>query len=259
MTFWEWIKSLFGYMPKPLPPPTPIKPAPVEEPKAPLPADNAKHVAMGSKMKKVPARGATCKGLDVSHYQPVLNFANAKLAGFEFVFLKASEGVTNIDRSFPEHRKNAHAAGLLVGYYHFFRPLSDAKTQAKHFCEQVGKVQPNELPPVCDLEDSDEVSGAAVAERARIFCEEVERILGVQPIVYTGPYYFQGLGKSAVVLGKYPLWVAHYQTSAPLVPPPWAAWDFWQYTDSESIPGKASLDANLYNGALADLKARFIK
>lgn len=226
-----------------------------EQPKPSLPAK----VPMGTPMKRVAAKGATCKGLDVSHYQPQMNFVNAKAAGFEFVFLKASEGASFVDKSFKGHRANARAAGMLVGYYHFFRPLVDPEVQAKNFCAQIGKVQENELPPVCDLEDSDGVTGTAVAERAKEFCEHVERLIGARPILYTGPYYFQGLGAKAQVLGDYPLWVAHYKTTAPLTPPPWANWDFWQYTDSEKIPGKTNLDANLFNGSLAELKSKFVK
>lgn len=233
-------------------PPVPTTPVP-ETPTFP---DEVTAVPIGSAMKRVGPKGVTTRGLDVSHYQPTMDFAACKDAGYEFVFLKVSEGKTNIDRSFQGHAKAARKAGLLVGTYHFFRSTSTGAEQAEHFLRQ-NPYQKGDLPPVLDLEAHNGASRAEVVKRALSFCEIIESRLGVRPIIYTGPYFFKDHA-SDIRFAKYPLWIAHYATSTPLVPPPWKIWTFHQFTSTQKVPGRAGgVDANLFNGSLSELKARF--
>lgn len=61
-------------------------------------------------------------GLDISHYQGTVFWQaigdNSKQF---FVYLKASEGGTNIDRRYLENIQTARRYGLKVGSYHFYR------------------------------------------------------------------------------------------------------------------------------------------
>lgn len=203
-------------------------------------------------MKKICAMGPTVKGVDVSHYQPVIDWKMLKKEGYEFAFLKATEGLSFKDKMYLKHKVAAQDAGLLVGAYHFFRPNLNAEVQAKHFCDTAGMTN---LPLVFDWEVSDGVPSEDDRNEAKLFLNTVERIAGHVPIVYTGPYFAQDL-RLGPDFKKYPLWVAHYGTKCPLVPQPWENWTFHQYTDKGSSVGIAgpNEDANVYNGTLEQLK-----
>src|SRR3989304_316015 len=60
---------------------------------------------------------------------------------------------------------------------------------------------------------------------------------------------------------QYPLWIANYGVTKPLVPKPWTEWTFWQFTDKGdgSIYGVESknIDLNYFNGDLASFRQRF--
>lgn len=210
-------------------------------------------------MNKVCAAGETVKGVDVSHYQPKVDWKGLKAEGYQFAFLKASEGLSYVDKLFAGHRKNAKAAGLLVGAYHFLRPNVDPIAQARHFARVIGDTK-GELPPVLDWETSDSSPGADDVAEGVAFLNELEKLTGRTPIIYTGPYFFQSLGSTTRYLNKYPLWIAHYGTKCPLVPSPWTYWTFHQYTDKGNIQSIAGVneDANVFNGSLDQLK-RFVK
>lgn len=208
-------------------------------------------------MKKVPAKGSTVKGLDVSHWQPTVDWSRVKASGHEFVFLKATEGLTFRDKSFEGHREGARKAGLLVGAYHFFRPNLDPKAQAVHFAKVVGPLAENDLPCVFDWEVSDGHPSADDVQEARIFLQTIKDLTRKNPILYSGPYFLNsfGLGEE---FKQYPLWIAHYGTKAPLVPAPWTYWSFHQFTDKGIVPGvgsdKTGEDSNVFNGSLEQLK-----
>src|SRR4051812_10316990 len=61
------------------------------------------------------------KGADVSHFQPNINWTSVKNGGYDFAFVKATEGVDFVDSTFTSYIAGANAAGLYVGPYHFAR------------------------------------------------------------------------------------------------------------------------------------------
>ncbi|MDU8671568.1 GH25 family lysozyme [Paenibacillus polymyxa] len=97
--------------------------------------------------------------------------------------------------------------------------------------------------------------------------EEVERMTGVKPIIYTYPSFIGNFSG----LSNYPLWIARYHaTKAPADASGWSRWDFWQYSDGENggmlpsskrkVAGIAGpVDLNEYNGTVDEMRARFGK
>ena len=77
------------------------------------------------------------KGLDVSHWNGYPNFTKLHNQGMRFVFSKATQGTTIKDATFKQHTKDARAAGLLAGAYHFFDYRKGGKAQANHFLDTV--------------------------------------------------------------------------------------------------------------------------
>lgn len=206
-------------------------------------------------MKKVPAGPITIKGLDVSHYDEKIDFTKVIGAGFKFCCIKATEGLTVRDSRFANNWAASKAAGMVRGAYHYFHPNKDARAQAEFFAGVVGKLDDLDFL-MMDWESTDNVPAQADRDRGAIFLHRLEQLTGKRPVIYTGPYFAQALGLNSG-FALYPLWVAHYGTSAPLVPAPWQNWAFWQYSDTGSVPGipAANEDMDIFNGSLDQLKA----
>ena len=194
---------------------------------------------------------APIKGIDVSHYQPVIDWKKVKESGVEFVFIKASEYVK--DDRFDAHWAQSKAAGLLRGAYHFFHPNQDPVAQAQLMATSIGKLEKDDLPCVLDLEVSDGQSPDTIEENAQIFLSEIATLTGKSPIVYGSPYFLESLTLD-VSFANHPLWIAHYGVDFPRIPPPWGYWSFWQTADTGKVPGiNGNADTDLFNGTLEQL------
>src|SRR5574344_2960333 len=73
-------------------------------------------------------------GIDLSHYQGTVFWEtvgdNSKMA---YVYLKATEGGTNVDSKYKQNIDLAHRYGMKVGSYHFYRPRIPQQTQLENF------------------------------------------------------------------------------------------------------------------------------
>ncbi|MBX9689890.1 MAG: hypothetical protein K2X27_24480 [Candidatus Obscuribacterales bacterium] len=192
------------------------------------------------------------KGIDVSHHQGIIDWKKVKEAGFDFVFVKATEGGDFVDESFARNRKGAREAGLAVGYYHFFRPSTSVDLQVANFLRSVGALETDALCPVLDCEDPKLWLNYSVKERVRMivaWCSKVQRALGVTPIIYGSPNFFDTVLENAPELANYRLWIANYNVAEPTLPKPWTSWSFWQNSENGTVPGVSTdVDTNVYNG-----------
>lgn len=204
------------------------------------------------------AEGPTIEGVDVSYYQPQINWLAAKKSGISFAFLRVSDGAGFADPEFPGSWPAAGQAGIVRGPYQFFRPGEDPIAQADLLIatlQKQGGLHPGDLPPVLDIEVTDGVPLATVRARMHRWLDRVEAAFARRPLIYTSPGFWDGLGADAA-FAKYPLWVAHWDTPCPGVPGAWSAWTFWQTTDRAEIPGiPGAVDRDRFNGTLADLRA----
>ena len=94
------------------------------------------------------------KGLDVSHWNPDVDFGRAAELGVRFVFIKASQGVSMRDELYPLHAAFARSAGISVGPYHFFDYRRSGRDQARHFLATLRSTTGLQrlLPLVVDVE-----------------------------------------------------------------------------------------------------------
>ncbi|HXR11637.1 MAG TPA: GH25 family lysozyme, partial [Gaiellaceae bacterium] len=198
-----------------------------------------------------PVRAATyAKGVDVSHYQGLINWTQVASNSFRFTFAKATEGLTLVDATYPVNRAGAEGMGLRFGAYHFGRPggssaagiAANAIAQADHFVD-IAQPQAGELPPVLDLEVTGSLSPANLTAWAAAWLNEVKARTGVSGFIYASPDFWKNelSNTASFALGGYRLWVAHWTTNAsPSVPAGnWGGlgWTFWQYTDCAKVPG----------------------
>lgn len=199
---------------------------------------------------------ASTAGIDVSHHQGDIAWSRVRRAGIAFAFIRISDGETAADPKFATNWHDAKRAGVLRGAYQFFRPAEDPIAQATLVVRALRQHGLGELPPVLDIEVTGGLPLARVIANARVWIEYVRSQLGVEPIVYTNPGMWRWT--SANELARQPLWVAHYTTSCPSVPPPWSRWTFWQYTDAGRIDGiDAAVDLDVFPGSVDELRRRF--
>ncbi len=92
------------------------------------------------------------RGIDVSNHNDSVDFELVVNDGYDFVFIKASEGATYRDPMFEHNVRAAADAGLCVGAYHFFRQNRTAAEQIQNFLAAVGDTR-LDLPLVIDVED----------------------------------------------------------------------------------------------------------
>lgn len=185
------------------------------------------------------------RGIDVSDYQPNVDWQAVARSGISFAIIKSTEGESFVCEVFKSYWEQTKAHGLIRGAYHFFRPTSDPLKQAYHFLKVV-KLEDGDLPPVLDIETMGQLSSEELCDRAAEWIEIIERETGFRPIIYTYPGFWQKLNTTR--FSDYPLWIAHYTTAEkPMIPGGWKTWVLWQFTDRGEVPGiNGGVDVNLF-------------
>lgn len=182
------------------------------------------------------------RGIDVSRYQGQIDWGKVKSAGIRFAFIKATEGTNFVDPYYAVNWDGAADHKVVRGAYHFFRPAQDGKAQAEHFLKRL-HLSEGDLPPVLDLEVTDDVTAQAIRREALEWLETVEKATGMTPIVYTLPHYANSYLEGK--LSKYPLWVVDLTFLWPSAAQGWSGWTFWQrshHGSVDGIPGDVDLD-----------------
>jgi lysozyme len=192
------------------------------------------------------------RGIDVSHFQGVVDWQKVSQAGMAFAFAKATEGITYVDPQLAANWPGIRAAGLVRGAYHFFEPNDDATQQAQHFLATV-QLAPGDLPPVLDVEITGGVSDPQLWSGVATWLQIVEQTTGRQPILYTAPGFWDSHAPD-LTLTRHPLWLADYATQ-PTLPNGWTSWLFWQYSQSGSVAGvTGAVDLDEFSGTIQQLQ-----
>jgi lysozyme len=202
----------------------------------------------------------TIHGIDVSKYQSTIAWDEVKAMQVKnirlgFSFIKATEGIGNVDPRFRKNWKQARQSGMYRGAYHFFIASKDGRLQAEHFIRQV-KLEPGDLPPVLDIEQVNGSTTAVIRREAKEWLDIVEQYYGVKPVIYTNvDFYNRYLGEA---FDSYPLWVAHYyQRKAPRISRDWM---FWQHSDEGRVNGiRSPVDFNVFNGDSTEFLTLLVK
>lgn len=185
-------------------------------------------------------------GIDVSSYQGQIDWKTMKQRGYDFTFIKATEGQSWVDKCFMANWVGAKLAGLATGAYHFFHPAQDVGNQVHQFLTTMGDLRDGDLPPVLDWEITNNIDPDKQKQAAMKWLTDVEKALGVVPIIYGSPSFFEDLGDLSA-FSRFGLWIAHYGVASPIVPAPWKDYLFWQ---TNSIRG---LDYDSFNGTEEEL------
>ena len=174
------------------------------------------------------------RGIDISNWQGNVDFDAVKNSGIQVVYIKATEGITFVDKFLNQNYSRAESQGLKVGFYHFFRGNLDPIAQANHFVNTIGKMVPD-CKLAIDLETTDGIGKTELTDRALQFIEKVKGLTGKDVVVYTYTSFANSNIDSR--LSIYPLWIAHYGVSTPGYNKIWNSWVGFQYSDSGKVPG----------------------
>lgn len=205
------------------------------------------------------------QGIDVSHYQGKIQWPEVDSLQFPFAIAKATGGETYVDPEFYVNWHGMRENGLIRGAYHFFYAADDPQKQALKYLSVVGKWHPADLPPILDIEITDNMNGIAIRERSLVWLNIVEEETQRLPIIYTDLYFAQTYLKDPR-LARFPLWIAQYQSTLTALPEPWGedgacrgTWCLWQHSQNGRVKGvDAPVDLNHFNGNLPSLK-KFIR
>ena len=209
-------------------------------------------------------------GPDVSFYQDDpgtpqgINFVKMNQAA-DFVIIRAGQNLWE-DSDFKENWRQSKEAGLPRGSYWFYDSRADPKQQAELWVRVLGNDR-GELPMFADLEETYKGPFAGWTH-LKTFLERIKALVGNNEVgLYTAFFYWQNNAPTQPAeleyFHRYPLWIANYGVSQPLVPRPWTAneWLFWQFTASGNglSYGVESLeiDLNYFNGDAQTFANRF--
>jgi len=192
-------------------------------------------------------------GIDLSHHQVISNWETLLSHKPNFIFLKASEGVTHCDKMFDEYWDKLRKNNITRGAYHFFSYSSPSGEQANHFISHVS-LRKGDLPPVLDLEYKKYMPSSSIVKQEILnWVKIVERHYGVKPIIYTNPSYYNKY-LSGLLKPGYHYWISDYRGVPPI------EWSFWQSTEYLKMKGvKQYVDLNYFSGTKSELEKLLIK
>lgn len=191
------------------------------------------------------------KIIDVSEYQPNIDYAKVKAAGIGGAILRCgytgwgSSHSLNADKRFEAHYAGFQAAGVPVGaYYYSTADTVDFAKKEAEFVQSLLKGKRFELPIYYDLENNErqgKLSKALLTEIADTFCSAMEDA-GYFVGVYANTSWFTNKLDHAALAEKYTIWLADYRGSNA---DRTLRRDIWQYSSTGSVNGiNGNVDVN---------------
>jgi lysozyme len=187
-------------------------------------------------------------GIDISHYQEIVDWYKLQQQEPGFIFVKATEGSTIQDPKYDEYYRTIRNLNIPVGSYHFFTYKSSGKDQATNFLS-TAKYQRGDLPLVLDAEFAKKMPNQEQVKKELLdFLTTIRNKRGHYPILYC-PYKYYLQYMKNVIPAECKLWIVDYKSN------PNCDWTFWQTTEKYTVAGiKGYVDFNLFYGSKKKLK-----
>lgn len=180
-------------------------------------------------------------GIDVyTKYQNVTDWSAVKRAGYDFAYVKVSDGEAN--RSTAGWGAKGRAAGVKMGAYHYAQ-FGDPVAQANRLVTQAIAGGLTDLAPALDIEAPFGADETAV-RFAVAFVRQV-KARGFRPCLYANNSMMRVLrGPVKAAVPETFIWVARYGGT------PTVDFDLWQWSSSGRVPGIAASGVDLNKGAI---------
>jgi len=183
-------------------------------------------------------------GIDISNHQGEIDWKQVskwKNRDISFVYIKATEGATFIDKRYEANITEAKSNGLLVGSYHYFRTTSSVKEQFENFIKTVDKDK-QDLIPLIDVEEKKNWDNQTFHKNFKEFLKMVEDYFGQKPMIYTvNSFYNSNLSGNYT---PYHFLIGRYGKNAPNMRDK-SSWTIWQFSETgrvEGIPKPVDID-----------------
>jgi len=174
------------------------------------------------------------KGIDVSVFQGTINWEKVKKAGIEFAVLRGTYGRYEKDEKFELNYKNARAAGMPIGFYHYTyaNTIEKAKQEAD-FVISVLKGKQFEYPIAFDIEDKSltGLSRQLLTDITKTFCARVQAA-GYYVNIYTNPNWTRNY-LYMDQLKDFDVWIAQWSDKCTYS----GEYGIWQYSEKGKVSG----------------------
>lgn len=181
------------------------------------------------------------KVLDVSSFQPNIDYSKAKSSGVNGVILRCGRtywGKLKVagDDCFEKHYKGFKAVGMPIGVYYYScaNNIAKAKEEANYVLS-VLKGKKLEMPVYFDVENKERqqpLGKQALTDIAKAFLDTIESKGYYVGIYASSSWLNDELDMNQ--LKKYDVWVAHYGVKKPSYN---GNYGMWQYTSSGTVKG----------------------
>jgi lysozyme len=191
------------------------------------------------------------QGVDVSHHQGAIDWRTLAANDVAFAYIKATEGADHVDMRFDYNWREADAAGLYRGAYHFFTLCQPGARQAANFIAAVPR-DAGALPPALDLEHMGPCREGPtmpdVIVEADVFMDRVEAHYGVRPIIYTTREFHDA--HLSELTGE-SFWIRSIATPPSFRQNDWIIWQHHNRGHRRGVEGP--IDLNAFRGDAAAL------
>jgi lysozyme len=172
----------------------------------------------------------TLLGVDVSHWQGVMDWRKANNAGVKFAFIKATEGLNWYDPQFSANVSGAREYEIPVGIYHYWRGLVAPELQFANIIKSYEAIEIGDTIPIAiDVESHDGPTPTQTRDMLAKFVQLLIDETGKLPTNYTSKERWDRYVAQYDRWEELPLWVANWDTSEPILPRDWSSWYIWQY------------------------------
>jgi GH25 family lysozyme M1 (1,4-beta-N-acetylmuramidase) len=212
------------------------------------------------------------QGIDLSSFQhpsgAAINWTDVAGDGYDFAFVKVSEGSYYVNPYYASDAAGAQQAGMFVAPYIFAIPnYSGGTLQADYGLDAAGYTPGGRvLPPILDIEYDPYVSedgtntcyglsNAQMVSWIRAFVTEIDRRTGHLPAFYTTAQWWDECTGGSKAFKADPLWIAGDASSTePIMPAAWSTWAYWQYTSTATVNGiQGGVDNSYVNPSALEL------
>ena len=195
------------------------------------------------------------RGIDISHHQGAINWKALESEGFDFVYMKATEGGNFVDPRFKVNWRSAGKIKISRGAYHFYRICKNGIEQSENFISVVPKNQ-NSMPHAIDLEHvgncQTSKSNQMIRKEITDYIRRIQAHYGKPPIIYTTDRFYREYLMDQFTGTK--LWIRNIFCEPKL--PDHRNWCLWQFADRGKMKGiDTFVDLNVFKGD----KAAFLR